>query len=103
MARHGRPDCVRLVGSWSEAMEKTMKTVGSYEAKTHLPKLLDEVAAGQTITITKHGVPVAMLVPADGGKHPNARQVIEQIKRLRKGRKLGGVSIRELIAGGRRY
>ena len=38
-----------------------MKTVGSYEAKTHLPRLLDEVAAGETITITKHGVPVATL------------------------------------------
>ena len=79
-----------------------MKTIGAYEAKTHLPRLLKEVAAGQTIAITKHGVRVAMLVPADG-KRPNARQVIEEIKRLRKGRKLGGVSIRELIEEGRRY
>lgn len=40
-----------------------MKTVGAYEAKTHLPRLLDEVANGEEITITKHGVAVAMLVP----------------------------------------
>ena len=40
-----------------------MRQVGAYEAKTHLPRLLDEVAAGATITITKHGVPVALLVP----------------------------------------
>jgi prevent-host-death family protein len=80
-----------------------MKTVGSYEAKTHLPKLLNRVAGGETITITKHGVPIAMLVPANGGKRRDAREVIEEIKRLRKGRRLRGVSIRELIEEGRRY
>ena len=43
-----------------------MKTVGSYEAKTHLPRLLDEVAATrEPVTITKNGRPVARLVPAD--------------------------------------
>jgi prevent-host-death family protein len=80
-----------------------MKTVGSYEAKTHLPKLLKSVAGGETITITKHGVPVAVLIPADGGKRRDAREVIEEIKRLRKGRKLRGISIRALIEEGRRY
>lgn len=39
-----------------------MKTVGSYEAKTHLPRLLDEVAKGEKIVIIKHGVAVTMLV-----------------------------------------
>jgi len=43
-----------------------LKTIGAYEAKTHLPRLLDEVARGETITITKHGVPVARLVPLSG-------------------------------------
>ena len=45
-----------------------MNTVGSYEAKTHLPSLLDRVAGGERITITKHGVPVAVLVPVDAAK-----------------------------------
>jgi len=80
-----------------------MRTVGSYQARTHLPKLLNEVASGETITITKHGVPIAMLVPANGGKRRDAREVIEEIKRLRKGRRLRGVSIRKLIDEGRRY
>ena len=40
-----------------------MREIGAYEAKTHLPRLLDEVEAGQSITITKHGRPVAQLVP----------------------------------------
>ena len=39
-----------------------MSTVGAYEAKTHLPKLLERVARGERITITKHGLPVAELV-----------------------------------------
>jgi len=38
-------------------------TVGAYEAKTHLPRLLEQVEAGETITITKHGREVAKLVP----------------------------------------
>lgn len=38
--------------------------VGAYEAKTHLPKLLERVARGERITITKHGKPIATLVPA---------------------------------------
>ena len=38
-----------------------MTTVGAYEAKTHLPKLLNRVAKGEKIVITKHGVPVAVL------------------------------------------
>ena len=44
-----------------------MKSVGSYEAKTHLPRLLDEVEKGERITITKHGRPVAILVPPGPG------------------------------------
>ncbi|MBW1670479.1 MAG: type II toxin-antitoxin system prevent-host-death family antitoxin, partial [Deltaproteobacteria bacterium] len=40
-----------------------METVGAYEAKTHLPKLLKRVFKGERITITKHGVPVAELQP----------------------------------------
>ena len=80
-----------------------MSTVGSYEAKTHLPDLLRRVAQGEKITITKHGVPVAMLVPVGAPEKPDPRQVIEELKRLRKGRRLRGVTIRQLIEEGRRY
>src|ERR1700690_1024643 len=43
--------------------EKAMQTVGAFEAKTHLAELLDRVGRGETITITRHGVPAARLVP----------------------------------------
>ena len=42
-----------------------MREIGAFEAKTHLSTLLDEVAAGETVLITKRGRPTAMLVPAD--------------------------------------
>jgi len=40
-----------------------MEQVGAYEAKTHLPRLLDRVARGESLIITRHGKPVARLSP----------------------------------------
>ncbi|WP_083900743.1 type II toxin-antitoxin system Phd/YefM family antitoxin [Azospirillum sp. B4] len=45
-----------------------MSTVGASEAKTHLAALLDKVEAGEEVTITRHGRPVAKLSPINGGK-----------------------------------
>lgn len=80
-----------------------MRTVGAYEAKTHLPALLDEVEQGETITITRHGVAVAKLVPVEGRDREKVRKAIEELKELRKGTTLGDITIRELIEEGRRY
>ncbi|MDP3000976.1 MAG: type II toxin-antitoxin system prevent-host-death family antitoxin [Bryobacterales bacterium] len=80
-----------------------MVTVGSYEAKTHLPRLIARVAKGEQITITKHGVPVAKLVPVDAAASKSRAEVIEELRRFRAGRTLGGISIRELIEDGRRF
>lgn len=76
-----------------------MQTIGCYEAKTHLARLLDQVAQGETITITKHGVPVAMLVPPAKRSDPGA--TIEALRLFRRGVTLGGLSLRELIEEGR--
>jgi len=78
-------------------------TVGAYEAKTHLSKLLDKVEAGEEITITKHGAPVAKLVPVK--KEVSAEQrvaAIERIQQLAAGLSLGGLKVRDLINEGRR-
>ncbi len=79
-----------------------MTRVGVYEAKTHLPKLLDQVARGRRITITKHGVPVAMLVPADRAPGRPVEDVIGALLAFRKGRRLKGLALRAMIAEGRR-
>jgi prevent-host-death family protein len=79
-----------------------VETVGAYEAKTHLTKLLERVAKGEKITITRHGVPVATLQPVDSAKRTPVRDVIDQLKRFRSGRRLEGLSIRDMIDEGRR-
>ena len=79
-----------------------METVGAYEAKTHLTQLLERVAKGERITITKHGVPVATLQPADSSKRMPVRDVIDQLKRFRSRHRLDGLSIRKMIEEGRR-
>lgn len=80
-----------------------MKTVGAYEAKTHLPRLLDEVAAGSEITITKHGVPVAVLVPATRPTPARVREAVDGLRAFRAQHRQAAGSIRELIEDGRRY
>ena len=79
-----------------------MESVGAYEAKTHLAQLLERVAKGEKITITKHGVPVAILQPSDSLRKTPLRDIIDELKRFRKGRRLEGLSIREMIEEGRR-
>jgi prevent-host-death family protein len=81
-----------------------MKTVGAFEAKTHLSQLLDHVAKGESITITRHGEAVAQLVPAKPARDPRALEaLVEEIKHTRKGRSLQGISIKDLIHDGRKY
>jgi prevent-host-death family protein len=42
-----------------------MRQVNMHEAKTHLSRLADEAAAGETIILAKAGKPVAKLVPLE--------------------------------------
>ncbi len=78
-------------------------TVGAYEAKTHLSELLEKVEAGEEITITKHGAPVAKLVPVKKDVRPQERvAAIDRIQKLATGLSLGGLKVRELIRQGRR-
>jgi prevent-host-death family protein len=79
-----------------------METVGAYEAKTHLPKLLERVMKGERITITKHGVPVAVLQPPDPEKIVDTRSVIGELRKLRNRHTLDGLLIRDMIEDGRR-
>jgi prevent-host-death family protein len=79
-----------------------VKKVGAYEAKTHLPGLLKEVGKGARISITRRGVPVAMLVPASPTDKASVLETIRKIKEFRRGITLGGIPIREMIEEGRR-
>ena len=78
-----------------------MTTVGAFDAKTHLNALLKRVSKGETIRITRRGVPIAKLVPAEHGDRADPRQVVSKIREVRKGATLGKIAIRELIDEGR--
>jgi prevent-host-death family protein len=79
-----------------------MITVGAFEAKTNLSALLERVAGGEEVVITKHGKPIAKLVSAAGMDRAKVDDAVEQLKRLRKGTTLGGLSWKELRDEGRR-
>ena len=79
-----------------------METIVDQEAQTNFSQLLERVAQGASITITRQGVPVAVLVPPEAERKREIREAIEDIKRLSKGRTLGpGLTIKEMIEEGR--
>ncbi len=80
-----------------------MPKVGAYDAKTHLPKLLERVEKGERFVITKHGKPVAELVPVTKRSPERIRAALESLKAFQATHSLGGISVREMIEQGRRY
>lgn len=74
-----------------------MEIIGAYEAKTHLPRLLERVARGERIIITKHGVPVAVLQPPASQSKIAPKEAIADLRKFREKNKLQGLSIREMI------
>jgi prevent-host-death family protein len=78
-----------------------MRHVGSYEAKTHLAHLLEEVERGEIIVITRHGHPIARLVPASA-ERARPSDVVAAFRQARAGVTLGGLSLQDLVAEGRR-
>ena len=78
-------------------------TVGAYEAKTRFSQLLERVAAGEVITITRHGTPVARMIPAGPSSSIESRQAaIQKMRELAAGQSLGGLRVQDLISEGRK-
>ena len=80
-----------------------MSEIGAFEAKNRLSELLRRAEAGEEIAITNRGRIVARLVPpAAAVDQAEARAAAARIRERRKGMKLGGLTVKELIAEGRR-
>ena len=79
-----------------------MAKIGAYEAKTHLPALLERVSKGERLTITKHGQPIAELVPAGSSSRLTRQAAIDAMRHFRAGHSLGRSSLRRMIERGRR-
>ena len=80
-----------------------VKKIGAFEAKNRLSELLDAAENGEEVVITKHGRPVAKLVPVDDADRAKVRETIEWFKDFRKKHPLRGLKIKELINEGRKY
>ena len=59
--------------------------IGAFEAKTHLSSLLERVSRGEEIVITKHGRPVARLVPVNQDNATQAAGLSEKLLKIRQG------------------
>ena len=80
-----------------------MVNVGSFDAKTHLTALLERVLKGETIQITRRGVPVAKLVPVQAEKTHDLKETARRIRELSKGNRLGGLNLKAMIHEGHRF
>jgi prevent-host-death family protein len=79
-------------------------TVGAFDAKTHLSTLLDRVATGERITITRHGVPAAMLVPiGEAAGKLTHEEIVRGMRTLRARVKPDDMSVRDMVNQGRRF
>lgn len=77
-----------------------MHTVGAFEAKAKIAELLDKVAAGETVLITRRGEAAALLVPP-AIIHQDRAKALSDIRRFRRSCKTGKVDIEALIDEGR--
>ena len=81
-----------------------MRDIAVSEAKAKLPEFLDEVERGATIRITRHGRPVARLVPEAATRMREANEAVEAIRAIR--RRTKGMTVEEILSlrdEGRRY
>jgi prevent-host-death family protein len=79
-----------------------MREIGAFEVKNKLGPLLDWVAGGEEVFITRHGKAVARLVPAEPGfNRARARQAAHGLLEASQGVTLGGLSIKDLVNEGR--
>ncbi|WP_423926021.1 type II toxin-antitoxin system Phd/YefM family antitoxin [Candidatus Palauibacter sp.] len=67
-----------------------MPHIGAFEAKTHLPRLLRRVQTGERFVITRHGRPVAELIPFRTTDPDKARAAIDDLKAFQETHSLGG-------------
>jgi prevent-host-death family protein len=77
-----------------------MSEIGAYEAKTHLPKLLERVQKGERFVITRHGKPVAELTPVVDRDAVRIRAAIGELRNVRKSLARRGVQMKDVLRSG---
>jgi prevent-host-death family protein len=64
-------------------MRSVVQEIGAFEAKNTLGALLDRVQTGEEIVITRHGKPVARLIPETGTRNRDAARAAARRLRAR--------------------
>ena len=77
-----------------------MAEIGAYEAKTHLPTLLERVEKGERFVITRHGRPVAELTPITVRDVAGIRLAVNELRSVRKGLARRGVALKDVLQPG---
>ncbi len=73
-----------------------MRQIQASEAKVHLAQLLDEVERGETLIITRHGRPIARLVPEKDRRQNEIDKALAGIRKLRE--RTSKVTLRDLLS-----
>lgn len=79
-----------------------MKSIGTYELKTRLSEILNAVEHGQTVIVTRHGKPIARIMPSRMAEREQVSQAVQSLLKFPRTRLPKGVTIRSLIEEGRR-
>ena len=89
----------------SHRSRRSRAFIGTFQAKTHFSQLLERVAKGEEITITKHDKPVARLVPAERPSREHLATIFRQMDALRQSlpKSKDKTGLRDLINRGRRF
>jgi len=74
-----------------------MADIGAYDAKTHLPKLLERVEKGERFVITRHGKPVAELIPVASRDAAAIARAIAEVRAVRQRLARRGVQLRDVL------
>jgi prevent-host-death family protein len=84
-----------------------MVSFGTYAAKTNFTDLLARAEAGEEVIITRHGKPVAKLVPIGASAGRDTSDILAEFRAIREriaqSAGGGGPSLAELVREGRRY
>jgi prevent-host-death family protein len=100
---HAKDGGIASRASFAALVQAFGRHIGAYDAKTRFSELLERVEQGEEVTITRHGTPVARLVPVRQASSPEQRRsVVARMINRRASQKLGGLKVKDLIAEGRR-
>ena len=74
-----------------------MRELQASEAKPHLASLLDDVERGETLIITRHGKPIARIVPEAELRRAEVDRALAEIEKFRK--TMPRIPLEEIISG----